>query len=100
MPVTLLLVAAYMLSITVVTADPSGPWSTVLSMFPPTAPLAMPIRWASGTAPTYQLILAMVLTAGTAVLFAAIASAVYQRALLITGHRVKLRELTGRSAAA
>ena len=96
MPVTIVLVTAYMLSITVVTADPSGPWSIALSIFPLTAPLAMPIRWASGTAPTYQLILAMALTAATAVLLAVIASSIYQRALLITGHRVKLRELTAR----
>ena len=94
MPVTILLAVSYMLSITLGISDPTGPWTTALSIFPLTAPLAMPIRWASGTVPVYQLVLAAVLTAATAVLLAALASSIYQRALLITGHRVKLREVT------
>jgi ABC-2 type transport system permease protein len=68
-------------------------------MFPLTAPLAMPIRWASGNVPLYQLLLAMALTTAAAVLFVWVASSIYRRALLITGHRVRLRELiSGRTA--
>jgi ABC-2 type transport system permease protein len=37
----------------------------------------------------------MALTAATAVLMVSIASSIYRRALLITGHRVKLREVLG-----
>jgi ABC-2 type transport system permease protein len=95
MPVTILLVVGYMLSITVVTSDPSGVASVALSMFPLTAPLAMPIRWASGTVPTYQLVLAMVLAAAAALLLVSVASSIYRRALLITGRRVRLREVVG-----
>ena len=58
--------------------------------------MAMPIRWAAGEVPLYQLLLAMALTAGTAVLLVSLASSIYRRALLITGHRVKLREVIGR----
>jgi len=95
LPITLILIFGYMLAITVVTADPSGGWSVAASMFPLTAPMAMPIRWASGQVPVWQLLLAMALTAATAVLLVSVASAIYRRALLITGRRVKWREVLG-----
>ena len=99
LPVTMTLVVGYMLAITVVTADPGGGWSVAASLFPLSAPMAMPIRWASGEVPIWQLLLAMALTAATAVLMVSIASSIYRRALLITGHRVKLREVLGGRAA-
>ena len=95
MPITTLLIVGYMLGVTVVTADPTGGWSVAVSMFPLTAPLTMPIRWASGEVPVYQLVLAMALTAATSVLLVGAASSIYRRALIITGRRVKLRELIG-----
>lgn len=96
LPVTLVLVAGYMLGVTVVAGDPGSAWSTAISLFPVSAPMAMPIRWASGEVPAYQLGLAMVLTAGTAVLLVLLGSSIYRRALLITGRRVKLREVIRR----
>jgi len=96
LPVTMTLLAGYLLALTVVAADPNGGWGVVASLFPLTAPLAMPIRWAAGEVPLYQLLLAMALTAGTAVLLVSLASSIYRRALLITGHRVKLHEVIGR----
>jgi ABC-2 type transport system permease protein len=95
LPVTMILLISYMLSITVVTSDPGGRWSLAASMFPLSAPLAMPIRWASGEVPIYQLVLAMALTAATAVLLVLVASSIYRRAQLITGRRVRLREMIG-----
>jgi ABC-2 type transport system permease protein len=95
MPITTILIVGYLLGITVVTADPTGAWSVAVSMFPLTAPLTMPIRWASGGVPVYQLVTAMALTAATSVLLVGIASSIYRRALIITGRRVKLRELIG-----
>lgn len=95
LPVTMTLIIGYMLAVTVVTSDPGSMWSLAVSMLPLTAPLAMPIRWASGEVPTYQLMLAVALTASTAVLFAVVASSIYGRALLITGRRVRLREVIG-----
>ena len=95
----IVLVGGYLLGVTVVTADPSSGWSVAASLFPLTAPLAMPIRWASGAVPVYQLLLAMILTAAAAVLMVALASSIYRRALVITGRRVKLREVIGSRAA-
>jgi ABC-2 type transport system permease protein len=99
MPVTMMLVIGYMLAITIVMSDPGGAWSVAASIFPFTAPMAMPIRWASGLVPWWQLVLAMALTGAAAVLMAAIASAIYRRALVITGRRVKLREVIGSRSA-
>ena len=99
MPVTTTLLVAYLLGVVVVTEDPGSIWSVALSIFPLTAPLAMPVRWASGDVPVYELVLAMLLTAATSVAFVAIASSIYRRALVITGRRVGLREvLRGRPA--
>ncbi len=95
LPVTMTLLAGYMLAITVVTSEPGSGWSTAASIFPLTAPMAMPIRWAAGQVPGWQLVLAMVLTAAASVLMVSIASSIYRRALIITGHRVKLREVVG-----
>jgi len=97
-PVMIILVAGYMLAVTVVATDTSAGWSIAASMFPLTAPLAMPIRWASGEVPVWQLLMAMALTAATAVLLVWVASSIYRRALLITGRRVKLREVINNRA--
>jgi ABC-2 type transport system permease protein len=57
--------------------------------------MAMPIRWSGGEVPVWQLLTSMALTAGTAVVLVYVGSAVYRRALAITGHRVRWRELVG-----
>jgi len=100
MPVMMILIVGYMLSVTVVMADPGGGWSVAASIFPLSAPMAMPVRWAAGIVPIWQLLLAMALTAATALLLVWVASSIYRRALLITGRRVKLREVIGGRPAA
>ena len=91
-PVTVTLLLSYLVALFVV-VDPSSPLSTAVSLFPLTAPMAMPIRWASGQVPVYQLALSMMLTAVTAVLLLALASTIYRRALVLTGRRVSIREV-------
>ena len=93
MPVTMMLVVAYLGAVLVVQQDPGSPLSVALSMFPLTSPTAMPIRWASGLVPPWQLVLSMLLAVGAAVLLAGFGAGVYRRALVITGRRLKLREL-------
>jgi ABC-2 type transport system permease protein len=97
-PVTTTLLVAYLVSVLVVTNDPGSVWSVALSLFPATAPIAMPVRWASGEVPVWQLLLAMAGTAAAAALLVRVASTVYRRGLLVTGRRARLRELV-RSAA-
>ena len=98
LPVTILIIVGYLLGILIVTGSPDSGWSVAVSLFPLTAPLTMPIRWASGDVPVYQLVLSLGLTALTALGCIWFASTVYRRALVITGHRVRLHELFGRGA--
>jgi ABC-2 type transport system permease protein len=93
MPVTTVLVLAYLAAVMMVQQDPGSALSLALSMFPLTSPMAMPIRWSSGAVPEWQLALSMLLAIGAAVLLAWFGSSVYRRALVITGRRLKLREV-------
>jgi ABC-2 type transport system permease protein len=95
MPVTMVLLVGYLVGVLVVAGDPDGPAAVVASIFPLTAPLAMPIRWATGEVPPWQLVAAMALTAATAVALASLSSTVYRRALVVTGRRVRPTELLG-----
>ncbi len=91
-PVITMITGSFLIAIFVVGEDPQGTWSVLASMFPITAPLVMPLRWASGEVPAYQLVIAMTLTAAGAVAMVYVAALVYSRALLITGRRVRFRE--------
>jgi ABC-2 type transport system permease protein len=93
LPVSITLILSYLVTIFIVINNPLSPLSTAASLFPLTAPMAMPVRWASGDVPAYQLALSMLLTAATAVLFVALASTIYRRAIVLTGRRVTLREV-------
>lgn len=99
LPVTMALLAGYFVSIFLVTEDPQSFWGAVASIFPITAPIVMPIRWASGEVPAYQLVLAMGITAASGVALVWLASTIYRRALLMTGHRLHFREVLGARAA-
>jgi ABC-2 type transport system permease protein len=95
MPVNVVLIGSYLLAVIVTVQDPNSPVSTAASLFPLSAPLVMPVRWASGLVPGWQLVLAMVLTLAAAVGLALLASRIYARGLTMTGRRVKLREAIG-----
>lgn len=96
MPANFVLIGSYLLAVTVTVQDPNSWASVAASLFPLSAPLVMPVRWASGLVPGWQLALALGLTAAAAVLLALLASRIYARGLARTGRRLKLREvLTG-----
>jgi ABC-2 type transport system permease protein len=100
MPVTVVLVLAYLGAVIVVQQDPGSATSLALSLFPLTSPMAMPVRWSSGMVPEWQLIVSMVLALGAAFLLAWFGSMVYRRALVITGRRLKLGEVLRSTPAA
>jgi ABC-2 type transport system permease protein len=93
MPVIMVLVLSYVGAVVLIPMNPGSPMSVTMSMFPLTSPMAMPIRWASGTVPLWQLIVSMLLAIGAAFLLAKFGSKVYARALVVTGRRLKLREV-------
>jgi ABC-2 type transport system permease protein len=96
LPANALLIGSYLLAVTVTVVDPNAPLSVAASLFPLSAPMVMPIRWASGLVPPWELALAMALTAAAAVALALVASRIYARGLAMTGRRVKLREVLRR----
>jgi ABC-2 type transport system permease protein len=92
LPINVVLIGSYLVAVTLTVRDPNSPGSVAASLFPFSAPLVMPTRWASGLVPPWQLGLSMALTAAAAVLLALIASRIYARGITITGRRVRLRE--------
>ena len=62
------------------------------SLFPPWAPMVMPVRSAVGNAPFWEVALSVVLVLAAIYLLVRIGARVYTGALLRTGGKVKLRE--------
>lgn len=91
-PVGYVLVAGYWASLLAIGADPGGLWARLVSLFPPTAPLAMPARIALGAASWWEPPLAALLTLATVAALVSFAGRVYQNAILRTGAAVRLRE--------
>ena len=56
LPVQLPLIIAYILSYTVIYANSASVFYHVLGFFPPTAPIAMPVLYASGDVPLWQVV--------------------------------------------
>jgi ABC-2 type transport system permease protein len=91
-PVGYVIIAGYWASFIAISADPDGLWSRVLSLFPATAPLAMPGRIALGVARWWESPLAAILTLAAIVGLVSLAGRVYQNAVLRTGAKVRLRD--------
>jgi len=91
-PLMLLLVAICLLSL-FVASSPHSTVSQIFSMIPPFSTMVMPVRFAVGAVPLWQLgaawVLMLVATTGVALL----AARVYRRAVLHSGARLKLSQL-------
>jgi ABC-2 type transport system permease protein len=68
----------------------------VMSYVPFSAPVGMPVRLFLGEAAWWEPLVALALLGVTAVAVVALGAKVYERSLLRTGGRVKLREALGR----
>ncbi|MGH9102572.1 MAG: ABC transporter permease, partial [Acidimicrobiales bacterium] len=71
----------------------------VLAFLPPTAPISMTMLYAAGAAPLWEVAVSAAITAAATVGMAKVAALVYERAILRTGRRVKVREVIGSRAA-
>ncbi|MFG1796863.1 ABC transporter permease [Nocardia sp. NPDC049149] len=89
-PVSVLVIAAYLIGQTMVPADPHGTSLTVLSMIPLFSPVLMPMR-AAYEVPGWQVLCALGLMVLTIALVARLAGRIYGNAVLLTGGRVSLR---------
>jgi ABC-2 type transport system permease protein len=92
MPVQLPLIIAYALSYTVIYANGASTFYHALGFLPPTAPVAMPVLYAAGDVPLWQVVVSAVLCAVATVWMARVAVGIYTRSILRTGARVRLKE--------
>jgi len=92
MPVTVVLVVAFVLGFAVLSRSPSGTTATVLSLLPPLSPILMPGRIALAAAPLWQIMLAIALTLASVVVVARVGGAVYRNSVLHMGPRLRLRD--------
>jgi len=65
-----------------------------LSLFPPTAPMAMLARWSGGTDPITELLAGITLLAASALLAIEVAARILERGMLETGSRLSLSSIT------
>jgi ABC-2 type transport system permease protein len=92
LPVQLPLILAYALSYTVIYANGANTFFRVLGFLPPTAPIAMPVLYAAGDVPVWQVVVSAVLCAVGTVWMARVATAIYANSILRTGPRISFRQ--------
>lgn len=95
-PVTILMMLGYFGAF-FGTLRPADWWVTAGSLFPPTAPLFMPIRSAIVDVPAWQTAAAIVLMLITVPLMVALGGRLYRGAVLSTGGRLKISQAWARS---
>jgi ABC-2 type transport system permease protein len=88
-PVTAVLVAGYLVSVNVAN-DPDSALATITSLIPLSAPMVMPVRIATDSAPAWQIATSLVLTAAATLALIALAARIYRGALLHIGARTRL----------
>jgi ABC-2 type transport system permease protein len=86
------IVVGFVVPINLIFTNPDTALVAVLSVLPPFAPVLMPARIALGSAPLWQLGLAVALAALAIVGLTWLAGRIYSTAVLRTGARVKLRD--------
>lgn len=82
-PATFLVMAAYGGAVLTL-SDPGGRLATAASYFPPTAPVAMPVRAVLGEAGAWEMGLSAVVTVGAGMLLIPIAARIYRGSVLAT----------------
>ena len=96
-PLALPVIFGYIVSLGAATSGNAGLLVHVLAYLPPTAPLAMPALVGLGAVSWWQVVASAVITVAGTVVVARVAVSVYQRAILQTGRRVRLREAFART---
>ncbi len=99
-PLQLPIVLGYITSLTAISSGHASTFVHVLAYIPLTAPFAMPVLVALGQANWWQFAIAVGLSVLATIAVSRLAAAIYQRAILRTGQRVRLRDVLGRRHAA
>jgi ABC-2 type transport system permease protein len=95
-PVGLPILVGYFTATTLLGATDPSPFTRVLSYFPPTAPMVMPMLIGVGKASAWQALISMGILVVATIFLARLAGAIYSRAILHTGQRLKLRQVLRR----
>ena len=90
-PVTVIMVLIYLGAFAAV-ARPHAWWVTACSLFPPTAPIFMPLRTALTSVPAWQVAAAVILMIASTFALMRVGGRVYRGAVLRMGQRVRLRQ--------
>jgi ABC-2 type transport system permease protein len=93
-PLQLPLLLGYIASLTAITSGSASMFVHVLAYLPPTAPFAMPVLVALGQVTWWQFAISVVLSVAATAGVSRLAATVYVRAILRTGQRVRLRDIT------
>lgn len=91
-PLVAPLVIGWVVAVSVLPTNPTSGFATVLSYVPLTAPVLMPMRWALGVAPVWQVLLSLVITLALAASLLGLAGRIYRNSVLRSGARVPLRD--------
>lgn len=90
-PITAFLLLAYFGAFTAI-ANPTGWWITTASLFPPTAPIYMPLRVALTDVPAWQVAVAIVLMTGAILALVRVGGRLYRGGVLHTAGRLRIRQ--------
>lgn len=90
MPVSMMATLSYILSLVLVTRDPSGVMAQVMTFLPPSAPMVVPLRAALGAIEAWQVVVSIVIMIAAIWLLFVLGGQVYSGAVLQTGSRMKL----------
>jgi ABC-2 type transport system permease protein len=95
LPLQIPLILAYVLSYTVIYSSGVNWFYHLLAFVPFTAPVAMPVLIAVGAAPLWEIALSAAITIASTVVMVRFAATIYERAILRTGGRLKIRQVLG-----
>jgi ABC-2 type transport system permease protein len=90
-PLSILLVGSFFLAITALNNSDGG-LARVTSILPPFSTMVMPIRWASGDVPLWEVGVSMLLMVVVVVALIRVAGRIYAGAVLRSGPRVKIKD--------
>jgi len=93
-PLTMLMSLTYLVAYAAA-FQPGGAFARVLSLIPPFSSMVMPVRMTTGDVPIWEIAPSAVLMAAATVGVLLAGARVYERAVIRTGARVKLREVIG-----
>ena len=94
MPITFIMIFAFMLTIFSMMGDVNSPLMTAASFFPLTSPMAMFTRIAMGNVPAYQIAISVGILIVSTVLIGCLAAAIYRIGVLMYGKPPKFNELS------